>query len=113
MNALRDPKGRRSPVGVAKALHLLCPDFFPIWDGEIASAYKCCWYSWEKAPHKYIEFINKNRRVLDGLLPDMKNSERKKAIKDICRECSVGDQEKFILKILDEYNYAKFTQEWI
>src|SRR5262245_45793670 len=25
-------KGRRTPVGVAKALHLLAPAFFPLWD---------------------------------------------------------------------------------
>jgi hypothetical protein len=29
-------KGRASPVGVAKALHLLAPGFFPLWDEKIA-----------------------------------------------------------------------------
>jgi hypothetical protein len=32
-----DPLG---PVGTAKALHLLAPDFFPIWDVAIAKLYK-------------------------------------------------------------------------
>jgi hypothetical protein len=32
---------RRSPVATAKALHLLAPSFFPLWDENIASAYKC------------------------------------------------------------------------
>ena len=31
--------GRKSPVGVSKALHLLAPNFFPIWDNRIARAY--------------------------------------------------------------------------
>jgi hypothetical protein len=30
---------RESPVSCAKALHLLAPDFFPIWDQYIAPAY--------------------------------------------------------------------------
>lgn len=29
------------PVGAAKALHLLAPKFFPLWDREIAKWYKC------------------------------------------------------------------------
>ena len=32
---------RMSPVAVAKALHLLAPEFFPIWDHTIARAYGC------------------------------------------------------------------------
>jgi len=32
-------QGRTSPVAVSKALHLLAPDFFPIWDQKIAKAY--------------------------------------------------------------------------
>lgn len=34
-------KGRKSPVAVAKALHLLAPKFFPIWDEKIAKKYEC------------------------------------------------------------------------
>lgn len=34
-------QGHRSPVGVAKALHLLAPSFFPLWDKAIADAYGC------------------------------------------------------------------------
>lgn len=29
------------PVGAAKALHLLAPKLFPLWDRKIAKAYKC------------------------------------------------------------------------
>jgi hypothetical protein len=32
-------RGARSPVAVAKALHLLAPGFFPLWDEKIAQAY--------------------------------------------------------------------------
>jgi hypothetical protein len=36
-------KGRRSPVAVAKAMHVLAPAFFPIWDNKIAVKYECCY----------------------------------------------------------------------
>jgi hypothetical protein len=29
-----DKKERKSPVAVAKALHLLAPHFFPLWDNK-------------------------------------------------------------------------------
>jgi hypothetical protein len=44
-------KGRGTPVGVAKALHLLAPGFFPIWDEKNARAYDC-YYS-KDAPGQY------------------------------------------------------------
>lgn len=33
--------GCTSPVSAAKALHLLAPEFFPIWDDKISKAYDC------------------------------------------------------------------------
>src|ERR1051325_5999064 len=44
LDALRICEGKKkgvgSPVGVAKALHLLAPGFFPLWDEKIAKAYR-------------------------------------------------------------------------
>lgn len=28
------------PIGAAKTLHLICPDFFPLWDNPIANAFR-------------------------------------------------------------------------
>ncbi len=50
-------KGNKSPVAVAKALHLLAPNFFPLWDDKIARAYRC--YYNENPVDKYISFCNK------------------------------------------------------
>jgi hypothetical protein len=33
--------GTKSPVATAKALHLLAPAYFPLWDDKIARAYNC------------------------------------------------------------------------
>jgi hypothetical protein len=82
-------QGRQSPVAVAKALHLLAPEFFPLWDDKIAKAYKC--------HYKYIPFIQEMRLLAQVLAPDVNTQ-------------SMG---KTLLKLIDEYNYAKFTKKWI
>jgi hypothetical protein len=57
-------QGRKSPVGVAKALHLLAPKFFPIWEYKIARAYGCYYkvytlrHSPKFLPHKNFYFFN-------------------------------------------------------
>lgn len=87
-------KGRQSPVSVAKALHLLAPNFFPLWDDKIAKAYRCH-YSADPGG-KYVAFmaISKNMvECLRGRVPVPPPST--------------------ILKVIDEYNYAKFTKKWI
>ena len=47
-------QGRKSPVAVAKALHLLAPNFFPLWDNKIAGAYGC--YFNNNSAEKYVSF---------------------------------------------------------
>lgn len=81
--------GRQSPVAVAKALHLLAPGFFPLWDDKIAKAYKC--------HYKYISFIQEIQSLAQILAPHVDTA-------------STG---KTLLKLIDEYNYAKFTKAWI
>lgn len=87
-------KGRKSPVAVAKALHLLAPGFFPLWDNKIALAYRCN-YS-KKRADKYLLFCEKMKTVAEAV-------------------GSYGDIPKdvTILKLIDEYNYAKYTKKWI
>ena len=84
---------RKSPVAVAKALHLLAPDFFPLWDMEIAQKNG---YHYNKDPdEKYYNFCEGIRKIAE-----------------IVRTYS-GTPNKPLLKLIDEYNYSKYTQEWI
>lgn len=85
--------GRQSPVAVVKALHLLAPSFFPLWDMAIAKAYGCN-YSAEPA-ERYLCFL--------------------KITRDMCRQLGAitPPAGKTLLKLIDEYNYAKFTKRWI
>lgn len=87
-------KGNKSPVGTVKALHLLAPNFFPLWDDKIAQAYKCKWKNSNDAVLKYLEFCKKTKELVGTL---------KKCIKS----------KRIILKLIDEYNYAKFTKNWV
>jgi hypothetical protein len=86
-------KGRRTPVGVAKALHLLAPSFFPLWDEKIARGYGC-YYAVDPAG-QYISFFRMTKDIAAKLAPSIKLSGRS------------------LLKMIDEYNYAKHTKGWV
>jgi hypothetical protein len=81
--------GKQSPVSVSKGLHLLAPAFFPLWDDKIARAYKC--------RYKYIPFMREMKTLAQILVPNV----------------DAAITGKTLLKLIDEYNYAKFTKEWI
>lgn len=98
LEALRIKEGKkkdcRSPVATAKALHLLAPGFLPLWDDKIARAYGC-YYNPQPA-QKYLVFAYQMKalgRELQGYVP-------------------AGCGRTF-LKLVDEYNYAKYTKGWI
>jgi len=98
LKALRITDGKRkdiqSPVAAAKALHLLAPNFLPLWDEKIARAYAC--YYKPYPDQKYMDFIQKTRTFAQRL-----------------QGCVPPRCEKTVLKLIDEYNYAKYTKHWI
>ena len=87
-------KRRRSPVAVAKALHLLAPRFFPIWDYKIANSYKC---NYSKDPAAaYVKFCKTSEKMVN-----------------LAKSWGYKDRaEKSVLKLVDEYNYAHYTKRW-
>jgi len=86
-------QGTKSPVSVAKALHLLAPNFFPLWDDKIARAYKC--YYNDRPADKYVSFCKLTKNMVDVL-----------------NRC-INRPDKTIIKLIDEYNYSKHTKKWI
>ena len=86
-------QGRKSPVSVAKALHLLAPKFFPLWDDKIARAYKC--YYNKNPAERYVSFCKITKAIAD----EVKNY--------------TSRSDKTLIKLIDEYNYSKYTQGWI
>ena len=98
LDALRIKEGKKkdekSPVAVAKALHLLAPSFLSIWDKKIAEAYACRY-----KPHpdrKYVAFAYKMKALARQL-----------------QEHVPPDCGRTFLKLIDQYNYAKYTKPWI
>lgn len=87
-----DGKTTTSPVSAAKALHMLGPSFFPLWDQAIARAYECD-YAYEPAA-AYLRFCRISRGQAE-------------------RVGALGRVGVSTLKAIDEYNYAKFTKGWI
>ena len=78
------------PVGAAKALHLLAPHFFPLWDRKIAQSYGISLTTAGENSAEYLEFM---AIVLSQVAPHVRNG-----------TCDG------LLKRIDEYNYCRFTK---
>ncbi len=76
-----------------KSFTSFSPKFFPIWDTKIAQAYKC--YYNKNPAEKYILFCKITKFIADK-------------VKDY-----IVRSDKTLTKLIDEYNYSKYTQRWI
>ncbi len=83
-------------IGAAKALHLLAPHFFPLWDNEIAKAYGVS----RKDAQRYWQFM----QVVKWQVKLLREQYGEK-LPEFARQN--------LLKALDEWNYAKFTKKWL
>lgn len=86
-------RGKRSPVAVAKALHLLAPSFFPLWDQKIAREYGR-YYGADPAD-KYVDFCWITKAIAEVVSGYIENPRRT------------------VVKLIDQYNYSRFTRKWI
>ena len=90
---------KKSPVAVAKTLHLLAPNFFPLWDRYIAKAYGCDYKGNNaNAAKEYIKFMKLMKKLVKHVLSFIDPSDY---------------SNKTVLKLIDEYNYSKYTKKWI
>ena len=99
LDALQGGK-RKSPVAVAKALHLLAPGFFPLWDNDIALEYGYVWnIPGIQAPAElfaasdYVSFCWKMKEIAEGVKDFVPNAD-----------------DRSLLKRIDEYNFARFSR---
>jgi hypothetical protein len=83
---------RLGPVGAAKALHLMAPRVFPLWDRKIATRYGVTLSTSGANRNRYAKFMAVAREQCRAL----------------AREGYVGNP----LKAVDEYNFCKFTKKW-
>jgi len=88
-------KGVVGQVGAAKALSVLHPRFFPMWDTKIATAY--LGWRWRRQgapPEQYLLFM------------EYAIEQCKTAV----NEDAFGGT---LLKVLDEWNYSIWTKQWL
>lgn len=82
------------PVGAAKALHLLAPSFFPLWDRAIAKGYDLGLGRAGSNGDRYWQFLSiSKQQCLDVRRDNPK-----------CHDP---------LKSIDEYNYCVYTKKWL
>lgn len=90
-----DKKGIKTPVGVSKALHLLAPEFFPMWDTQIAIDYRCR-YSTENAAERYIRFCKWIKQFAES----------------VNKKYRPLPNDRTLVKLIDEYNHkTRSTKE--
>lgn len=82
------------PVGAAKALHLLAPKLFPLWDRAIAKAYGLQLRGRGSNAQQYWEFLLLSQKQCRGLR------------RGVGRHTNP-------LKAIDEYNYCRYTKRWL
>jgi hypothetical protein len=118
-------RGIKTPVGTAKALHMLAPDFFSIWDNKIASKYRVHWsQGGEGSPQFYSRFQNMTKQVADEVLKSYELAHkvsRVTAIEQLCTKwhpriaIAIGSPKspitRSLTKMIDEYNYSKYTMK--
>jgi len=83
---------QESTVATAKTLHLLCPDFLPLWDNPIALQYGCL-LMW---PNDYFSFCLQMKEFSAAVTPFLDSADNRS-----------------LLKRIDEFNYAVYTKHWV
>jgi hypothetical protein len=102
-------------TGASKILHILNPHVFMMWDANIRNAY----HKLHSKSHKvgdgecYLEFLRQSQEIIKAILS-------KKSEDDLWREHLTFVDKEFMkafsfkettLKMLDEYNYVRFTRK--
>jgi len=101
-------------TGASKTLHLIRPDLFVMWDGEIRKNYhKLHQNKWHAIDQCYVEFLKQTQEIARGLLHQRSAEEIWKMypihsiepqLVEMFSEASV----KSLPKMIDECNYVRF-----
>lgn len=91
-------------IPAGKVLHMLAPNLLPLWDNNIAREWGCDWSPAYSSDQAYLGFVEVSRDTLSRIAPWRELKRRSRSLRG-----HVGG----LLKVLDEWNYAKFTGGWI
>jgi len=110
-------KGTHSPVATSKTLHILRPNLFVPWDNAIRTAYGC---GDNSDPHKaetwgdtYFIFLNRVQKAFQGAIMSYTEERQLQDISTATAELRkklYAEGKKPFAKIIDEYNFMKFTK---
>jgi hypothetical protein len=111
---------RKSPTAVSKALNLLAPKCFPLWDEAISQEYDCWWVYSDFGLPEYIKFMKLAKMECADIVTEYSQTylidnldlAEQKLIQE-CLSISGTSYDRSLLKIIDEYNYAKYTKNWL
>lgn len=95
INVFKDFEMVLGPLGAAKALHLLAPNFFPLWDRDIA----------KEGYGIYLKNRGLNANLYLSLMEGIKHQIY------LLRQHQATEIN--LIKAIDEYNYCRYTKEWI
>lgn len=104
--------GTKSKVATSKALHVLAPNLFVMWDNTIRAACGCGNLSgtWSEI---YFVFLMRVQRRLEEALESYSKAHKLESIKEAAyylkQDLYIKGQ-KSLTKIVDEYNFMKYTK---
>ena len=95
---------RYESTGASKILHTMIPRLFVMWDATICAGYAVSGTSYEYA-HRFLPRVQKQLdEAIQTYMSDHARS-RENAAKDLSKRAGG----RFLTRLLDEYNYGKFT----
>lgn len=99
--------GEGGYTATSKIMHMVNPELFPMWDRRIRKK-----YGFYGNTEGYLLFVLKMQSMIKGVIRDYCAEHRigmKEAKEEICKKTCSGGEMLTLVKLIDEYNYTKFT----
>jgi len=103
------PVGKAGHTATSKIMHMVNPELFVMWDKKIRDNYGCYGSS-----EGYVNFLQKMQGMIKELIKNYSqthNIREEEAKEEIRKKCH--DLKKTLAKLIDQYNYLKFTRGMI
>lgn len=99
---------RVNATAISKIMHIINPDLFIMWDEKIREG---CGFFGNSIG--YINFLKKMQTEANEIIfsfCEENKVDKKEVIKRVNELCHNDNRHRYISKLLDEYNYTKFTR---
>ena len=100
----------RRPVGISKMLHVaINPKLFVMWDGAIQAGHGPMIDTGSAYASIFLPKMQRIAKCAVKQVEEQENLSRAEAIQSFTEHCKKGNS---LAKIIDEYNYTKYTAKW-